>query len=393
MLRFDDGARTLYLSLGESVHPRHWNPKAERVRKSHAEHEALNGLIEARLSEAERERIRLVTLRQVPTAEGLKTAVQGKGLADDVLAYARGFLDGVEEDGNVRRAKKERAVFDKLEEHAGPVIPFGRLTPAFLDGWAAWMTKEKGNKASTVKAAMTVLRIHVNRAIQHGLLDGRASPFDRYKMPRAEPTERAKLTRKEVEALAALDLGTTGPEGSGRAKTRDLFMFSLATHGTRFSDLVQIRRSDVTQDGEGVWRLRYRMGKNKKLVDLELAPDALAVVAPYLDRPADGWLFTALDGYDTETPVGLAGALSSRNAYANKVLVELAEMAGIQKRVSFHVARHSFADIAQKAGWSVYDISRALRHSSLNVTDQYLARLDTEALDAKTRKLFGGDDE
>lgn len=393
MLRFDDGARTLYLSLKESIHPRHWNPNAERVRKSHPQHKALNDLIEARLGEAETERLRLVTLRKTPTADILKQAVEGKGLGDDVLAYARDFLDDVEEAGNVRRAKKERAVIDKLEAFAGSPLPFGRLTPAFLDAWTAWMMGERGNKASTVRAAITVLRIHVTRAIQHGVLDERASPFDRYKGPRVETAERAKLTWEEVTALRDLDLGPPGPDGSGRSKVREWFMFSLATHGTRFSDLMQLRRSDVTKSGEDEWRLRYRAGKTRKLVDMELSPDALATVAPYMDRPPDGWLFNALDPYDTATPAKMVAALESKNASANKALKKLASMAGIKKKVTFHVARHSFADLAQKAGWSTYDISRALRHSSLTVTDGYLARLNTEALDAKTRALFGGRDD
>lgn len=81
-LRFADGARTLYPSLGVYVHARHWNEKAERVRKTHDLHEDINRLIEARLNEAERERLRLMTAGEVPTAEALKAAVAGKGRTD-----------------------------------------------------------------------------------------------------------------------------------------------------------------------------------------------------------------------------------------------------------------------------------------------------------------------
>ena len=150
-------------------------------------------------------------------------------------------------------------------------------------------------------------------------------------------------------------------------------------------------RTEAGEDDDGepvvTYRVRYRMGKTQKTNDVLLVPQALAILEPYLDRAApasgdgddeaeaDPYLFDALDRYDTTTPEGLHKALSSRNAYANKLLREIAERAEIDAKVSFHVARHSFADLARKGGWSVYDVSRALRHSSLSITDGYLAGL------------------
>jgi len=398
-LRFDDGARTLYHSIRVKIHPRHWNPRAERVRKSHDLHEDINGLIEARLADAERERLRLLRLREVPTAEALKSAVAGKGYTDCFLDFARDYLDGVEARGNVGRVRKERAVLNKLEAFGGSPLPFKRLTPAFLDRWTAWLMTEKKNRASTVASAITIARLHYNRAVRHGVVSASDSPFPNYKPPRVEKPDRAKLTADQVQAIEALDLGPAGPGGSGLAKVRDWFLFSLFAQGMRFSDVVQLRRSNVVRaEGEdgGAWRVRYRMGKSRKLNDVLLVPQALAILEPYLDRDVQGeddpYLFDALDRYDTTTPEGLHKALSSRNAYANKLLREIAKRAKIDAKVSFHVARHSFADLARKGGWSVYDVSRALRHSSLSITDGYLAGFDAEALDARMHDLFRSDD-
>ena len=64
-------------------------------------------------------------------------------------------------------------------------------------------------------------------------------------------------------------------------------------------------------------------------------------------------------------------------------------MAGIDKPLSTHIARHSFADVARSAGWSIYDISKALRHSSVEMTERYLKAFDTAALDDRMNELFG----
>lgn len=399
-LRFDDGARTLYHSLSVSLHPRHWNPKAERVRKSHDLDDEINALIEARLADAERERLRLLVAREVPTAEALKAAVAGIERVGCFLRFAREYLDGVEAQGNVSRVRKERAVMNKLEAFGGSPLPFARLTPAFLDRWTHWLMTERENKASTVQSAMNILRLHYNRAVRHGVVRASDSPFSAYKPPKVSRPARAKLTAEQVAAIEALDLGPAGPGGSGLAKVRDWFLFSLYAQGARFADVMQLRRSNVVRHAEGdvvTYRLRYTMGKTGKMNDVLLIPQALAILDPYLTREApeeqgdDPYLFDALDRYDTSTPEGLHNALGSRNAYANRLLKEIASRAEIDSRVSFHVARHSFADLARRAGWSVYDVSRALRHSSIKITDGYLAGFDADALDARMRGLFGKD--
>jgi integrase len=395
-LRFSDATRTTYSSLGVYVAPGYWNQKAERVRKTHPLADEINTLIEARLADAERERLRLLTAREVVTAEALKKAVAGRGHSECFLEYARTFLLDVEKQGNVQRAKGERAVLTKLEEFAGAPLPFRRLTPALLDRWTAWMLTEKKNKASTVQRGVNALRAHYNRAIRHGIVAASDSPFPAYKPPRAERPERTKLTAAQVAAIEGLDLGPAGPHGSPAAKARDLFLFSFYTRGTRFSDVLQLRRRSVTreEDGEGVtYRLRYRMGKTKRRVAVLLVPQALAIIEPYLQRDgaADdpgAFLFDTLDGEPVDTPHGLNAVLRHLNRFTNRHLQQIAATSGIDVPLTYHCARHSFADLARRSGWSVYDISKGLGHGGLAMTAGYLADLDAEALDERMRGLF-----
>jgi site-specific recombinase XerD len=72
----------------------------------------------------------------------------------------------------------------------------------------------------------------------------------------------------------------------------------------------------------------------------------------------------------------------------NKYLNTLAEMAGITKKVSMHIARHSFANIARQKKANVYDISKALGHSSLKITETYLSKFDTASQDATMMQVF-----
>ena len=59
------------------------------------------------------------------------------------------------------------------------------------------------------------------------------------------------------------------------------------------------------------------------------------------------------------------------------------------KKISSHIARHSFADYARIKGIGIYDISKLLGHSSISVTERYLASLDISSSSESMKKLFG----
>ena len=63
-------------------------------------------------------------------------------------------------------------------------------------------------------------------------------------------------------------------------------------------------------------------------------------------------------------------------------------MAEIDANISFHVSRHSFANYANKKGMDLYSISKALAHSDLKTTQQYLDSFDEEKLDKSMNELF-----
>ncbi len=65
-------------------------------------------------------------------------------------------------------------------------------------------------------------------------------------------------------------------------------------------------------------------------------------------------------------------------------------MADLQINLSFHVARHSFADFARRQGMDLYSISKALGHANLKVTETYLESFDHETVDKAMDDLFDG---
>ena len=72
----------------------------------------------------------------------------------------------------------------------------------------------------------------------------------------------------------------------------------------------------------------------------------------------------------------------------NKYLKKIAEKAEIQKPLSMHISRHSFAHIAQEAGAESSAIKNILGHSNLATTERYMGSFDTSKTDETLRNVF-----
>jgi len=136
------------------------------------------------------------------------------------------------------------------------------------------------------------------------------------------------------------------------------------------------------------------MSKTGTRRNVKLLPGALKIVRGFMQERRgmnEPWLFPMLDGQDVSTPDEKHSAVNRENRRHNAALQRLAERLEIDCHVTFHVARHSFASIAQRRGWDVAEISQALGHSTLKVTEQYLRGFDDTDLDDKMSDLFTGD--
>ena len=405
-LRFSDTSRSVYAATGVYVHPRFWNENRAEVRKGHPHAKRINGLVARRLAEVEDERLRLLTEREPVTAETLRAAIRPPEAAPEagcLIAYERRFIETLRAQGNVGTVLRNGVVMNKLEafleaQGGGGALPFTDVTPGLLRDFEAYLIGTKMNKASTARGNMKVIRTAWRRARREGLFAPERDPWDAFSPARESKPERGRLTLEQIDALAGLDLGPSGAGASLEARTRDAFMLALYAAGMRFGDVCRLRVRSVVGRQKGEMRVVYTMGKTKKRADVRLVPQAERIVRAYLvdasgePKPDAAFLFGMLDAAEITTPRAEWGAVGSENAKVNKVLKRLATRAGIESNLTFHIARHSFSDLARRSGWSIYDVSKALAHSSLAQTERYMAGFDAAGLDAKMDGLFGGDD-
>lgn len=147
------------------------------------------------------------------------------------------------------------------------------------------------------------------------------------------------------------------------AQVRDVFVFCCFT-GLAFIDVKTLTLKDLEQGVDGNLWIRKQRNKSKQWAQIPLLPQARHIIDKYRSNP------------QCQKKGVLLPVLS--NQKMNAYLKEIADLCGIQKNLTTHCARHTFATTVTLANKiSMESVSKMLGHSSLNMTRRYARILDT----------------
>lgn len=131
---------------------------------------------------------------------------------------------------------------------------------------------------------------------------------------------------------------------------RDVFVFSALT-GMAFADICRLRPGDIHPIKGQQWVLAQRH-KTHTQFQVRLLPAAITIIERYQQRG------------DT-----IFGGVNYRTLA--KHIPDIIRACGIDKHITFHCARHTFAVIALNAGMPIESISRLLGHANITTTQIY----------------------
>lgn len=406
-IRISHQNSTRYVSLGLIVEPKHWNARVGEVRKTLRDYNKINAFLQDRLSRAQGALVELQTRGEafspVELKEAVETAVRSeeKPPEEDYIRYAYGLADDYQRHGKLGTADNHRIVLRKLEAflkktQRRTTLPFDDLTPELLRRFQSFLATEYGNSQNTIAKNLKDIRASVYTAIREGKLDQGSNPFFHVKI-KEERTRKQALTLEELRRLETLEFkwGRHGGRRPGALRSpllkevRDIFVFAVYAQGMRWADVAMLDWKAIRTQPDGSVRLGYTMRKNKKFVEMLLPGPAVQLLDQYRHRKDAGEsrIFPALDGESMETKDEVRKALGRKLALYNKSLKSLAKRAEIDTRVTFHIARHSFANIALELGFDVRDLNAALQHGTLRTTEIYIEDLKQSKLDEKMRRF------
>lgn len=236
-------------------------------------------------------------------------------------------------------------------------LPFEKLNYKFLREYEHYLKVVRGcNHNSTMKYIQNLGKI-INQSHADGLLE--KNPLDKLKIT-YENVDRVALTQEEVDKMVALEI----PE-KRLDRVRDMFIFCVYT-GIAFMDMTNLRMHHMHEDEEGTMWI-----KNKRLKShVEFVVPILSITQRIIDKYAD-------TPHRNEKGIVIP-SISNQNY--NGYLKEVAIRCGIEKNLTSHIARHTFATtIATENGVPLEVLSKMLGHSDTKTTQIY-AKMHEKAI-------------
>lgn len=272
---------------------------------------------------------------------------------------------------------------------------FKDITAEFLNRFAEWLLERM--MPSTCRLRLKSLKAILTRARKLGVMVEN-NPFEFFTMPKAGESNKAKLTTEEVNRIINLQYEI----GSTKWHVKNMFLLSMYCAGLRAGDLLLLRWGNITED----FRLVYKMEKTNKTRDVKLVSQAVEILNLYRkeDSKAADLVLPFMANEKTVEKIGINSTPTESLNYEeqkeyvqkkhhaianiNKRLKDIAKDAQIEKAVSTHIARHTFANRAKNAGISNGIIKDLMAHSSLNVTEVYMGSFGDDQADKALDSLF-----
>lgn len=365
--------KTRYVSARFSIEPKYWNTKKEIVKPSHPESSYLNTHLSEELAKIQEDILKHEATSKELTVSKIKEKVLGKKPVA-FIPFAMKALENYKIAGQVGTYDKSKSIIKKLKTYLdGQELFFHDITVKFLTDYEKWLREKLGNKTNTVHKDLKFIRKLFNDCIRQDLILANLNPFLRYKL-KLEKTQKVYLTEDELiqfeqvqcTPYARLELH------------QDMFIFASYVGGLRVSDVLKLQKLDF--DGT---HIHVNIKKTRGQLSIKLPNKALSIIEKWKEAPnaSERFIFPMLDeSIDLEDPFILDKNISSCTAYINKNLKILTKQANIDKHVSFHISRHTWATRALKKGMSVDKVSKLMGHAALRETLIY-AKIVNEELD------------
>jgi len=253
----------------------------------------------------------------------------------------------------VSRKKLAEFIKSKLRKEE---IPITSVDYNFLNQFDMFLKAKYGVHQNTAWNYHKHLKRVMNLAISMGHLQ--KSPYNQFKT-KLEQANRDFLTKDELHRLETKNI-----EIDRLALVRDIFIFACYT-GLAYSDISKLSPNHIQKRDDGNQWIIINRTKTKSQCIIPIYPNAIEILERYADYPEP-----LLKG--RVLPV-------ASNQKLNSYLKELATICGINKNLTMHMARHTFATtVTLSNGVPIETVSKVLGHKSLKITQIYARVLENK---------------
>jgi len=247
-----------------------------------------------------------------------------------------------------------RGLVKQITEYKGTKITLGQITKDWCKGFYEYLRKKTTIEQGTKSQYSKLLTLAISGAVEDDYITNNPaksiSRKDKIKQPESSVEY---LTIDEVKKLIETECT--------KEVVKLAFLFSCFS-GLRYSDIVNLKWDDIKKDNDGEYYIKYQQEKTEKNENLQISKEAMKYV-PVREEKENVFKLP-------------------QNGYTNQILAGWVLAAGIKKRVTFHVARHTNATLLLSAGVAIETVSKILGHSDIKTTQIYAKVIDEKKREA-----------
>ena len=367
--RITINGKRIELSTNRFVEISKWSTEAGKIKGSSEEARSINNhldLLKSQIRDAEME---LIHKKIALTTETIKSKLLGVDERARMLVpifqdhnnkikelvgkeYAPGTLE------RYTTSLKHTIEFMQWKYNISD-IDITKIDHAFITDYEFWLRSVRNCANNTAVKYIKNFNKIIKICLANDWLD--KNPLANYKS-KVKEVERVYLTEAEIQSVIEKDFKT-----ERLSLVRDIFLFSCFT-GLAYIDVKNLTKSHISYgiDGEK-WIFTHRQ-KTESASKIPILPVTQMIIDKYENHPQ-------CINEDKLLPI-----LS--NQKMNAYLKEIAGVCEIEKELTFHIARHTFATtVTLTNGVPIESVSKMLGHKNLRTTQHYAKVLDRKVSD------------
>lgn len=308
-----------------------------------------------------------------PVATGDSEANTASGTSGmSFFLFFQEQINRQERNGCQRTLETYRAAYNKFKKFCNDKdVTFDTFDADLLEGFQSYL-RHHDLSMNTISFYMRILRSVYRKSVELGITVDR-QPFKHVYTGQPKTAKRA-IGIDELRRIKELQIDDREVRFA-----RDLFLFSFYTRGMSFVDIAYLQHSDVK---DGI--LTYKRRKTGQQLTVSWEASMQEIVDEYSQSGHSPYLLPIIKKRNGK----------ERNQYrhvqtlVNSHLKTIAQMAGINCKLTMYCARHSWASIARQLDIPMRVISRGMGHDNELTTEIYLKSVDSQSVDQANREII-----
>jgi site-specific recombinase XerD len=359
-LKIEDLEYQNSLNSGISIEECYWDIKNQNINFTHP----LNKYLNSHLNKIKDKIQYLIKIKEIEKINFNINKWNFKNDAIDFFEYCDSILENYKKKGEPKSKNFKYVILLFKKFLNRNKIKFNEINLNLINRYELFLIKNN-YATNTIKNNFCYLNFVFKNAIVDKIINHSNNPFYKYRIKK-KLNSKNYLSELEINSINDLNLEKDSPQD----KARDIFIFGCYLGGIRISDMLILKHKNIDENF-----IVFTARKNNKQNRIKIHPISQKIIDKYKSENTNvnDYIFPYLkDNNGLFEENDLLIKIRRVTNQLNKCLKIIARKTNIEKKITIHVSRHTFANRAINKGIRLEVVSKILGHSTIQQTLNYI---------------------